>query len=85
MAGDRGDSEEGRAAAGGGDKKALEIIVHEGDITRALKTLKNKLQKDGFFRELKKRKHYEKPSVKRKHKQMEARKRRMKALRSRPR
>lgn len=74
---------EGRAAEEG-SRETLEIIVLEGDVNRALKTLKNRLQKDGFFGELKKRKYYEKPSVKKKNKQIEARKRRIKALRARP-
>ncbi len=68
---------------GEGDKRILEIIVQGGDVERALKVLKNKLQKDGFFKELKKRKHYEKPSVKKKNKQIEARRRKVKAFRTR--
>jgi len=63
----------------------LEIIVQGGDVERALKMLKNRLQKDGFFRELKKRKYYEKPSVKKKNKKIEARRRKIKAIRMRPR
>jgi small subunit ribosomal protein S21 len=50
-------------------------------VEKALRTLKKKLQLDGLFGELKKRRHYEKPSVKKKNKQMEAEKRRRKALR----
>jgi small subunit ribosomal protein S21 len=59
----------------------LEIKVLANDVDRALKTLKNKLQKEGLFREIKNRKYYEKPSVKRKRKQAEARKRKAKASR----
>jgi len=70
---------------GEGDKGILEIIVQGGDVERALKMLKNRLQKDGFFRELKKRKYYEKPSVKKKNKKIEARRRKIKAIRMRPR
>lgn len=58
----------------------LEVKVH-GNIEGALKTLKNRLQKDGLFKDLKVRRHYEKPSVKRKRKQIEARKKRIKAQR----
>jgi small subunit ribosomal protein S21 len=61
----------------------LEVKVYEKDIERALKTLKNRLQKEGLFREIKKRSFYEKPSVKKRRKQAEARKRKRKALRSR--
>lgn len=60
----------------------MQIQVINNDIEKALRLMKRKLQSDGFFKELKKRKHYEKPSVKRKHKQLEAEKRRRKALRT---
>jgi len=61
----------------------LEIKVNGNDIERALKILKRELQKDGLFREIKKRSFYEKPSEKEKRKQREARKKRSKALRFR--
>jgi small subunit ribosomal protein S21 len=59
----------------------LTIKVLDNDIERALKTLKNKLQKEGLFKEIKNRAYYMKPSVKRKRKQAEARKKRAKAAR----
>ena len=63
----------------------MEVTVSSRDIEKALRTLKKKLQLDGLFAELKKRRHYEKPSVKKKRKQMEAQKRKRKLLRrSRP-
>jgi small subunit ribosomal protein S21 len=46
-----------------------------------MRNLKRKLQQDGLFRELKKRRFHEKPSVKKKRKQQEAQRRRRKALR----
>jgi len=61
----------------------LEIKVSENNLEGALKVLKRKLQKEGLFREIKRRKFYEKPSVKLKRKREEARKKRMKALRFR--
>ena len=61
----------------------MEIRFQGNDIERALKSLKSKLQKEGLFREIKKRSFYEKPSVKRKRKQVEARRKMRKALRSR--
>jgi len=61
----------------------LEIRVHGNDIEGALRALKRQLQKDGLFREIKKRSFYEKPSEKEKRKQRDARKKRMKALRFR--
>ncbi len=58
----------------------MEIRVQSRNIEKALRDLKKKLQMDGLMGELKKRRHYEKPSVKKKHKQMEAEKRRRKLL-----
>jgi small subunit ribosomal protein S21 len=58
----------------------LEIRVQSRDIEKALRTLKKKLQLDGLFGELKKRRHYEKPSIKKKRKQLEAQKRKRKLL-----
>jgi ribosomal protein S21 len=40
----------------------LEIKVNENNVDGALKVLKRKLQKEGLFREIKRRKSYEKPS-----------------------
>jgi small subunit ribosomal protein S21 len=58
----------------------LEIRVQSRDIEKALRTLKKKLQLDGLFGEMKKRRFYEKPSVKKKRKQAEAQKRKRKLL-----
>jgi small subunit ribosomal protein S21 len=63
----------------------VEVRVQSRNIEKALRDLKKKLQMDGLFGELKKRRHYEKPSVKKKNKELEAQKRRRKLLkRSRP-
>jgi small subunit ribosomal protein S21 len=70
------------AAAEGGDRP-LQVNVHGNDVEGAIRNLKRKLQQEGLFRELKKRKHYSKPSVKKKLKQQEAQRRRRKALRFR--
>jgi len=61
----------------------LEVKVFENDVERALKILKNKLSKNGFFKELKLRRAYEKPSVKKKRKALEARRRVAKTARRR--
>ncbi|MBI4682847.1 MAG: 30S ribosomal protein S21 [Nitrospirae bacterium] len=58
----------------------MEIKVRGNNIEKAIRDLKIKLQKEGIFRELKKRRYYEKPSVKEKRKRIEARKKRMKAF-----
>ena len=64
---------------------SVKIEVFDNQIEAALKTLKKQMLKDGVFQEMKRRAHYEKPSVKRKRKWAMARKRRQRALkRSRP-
>ena len=59
----------------------MNIKVNENNVEGALKVLKRKLQKEGLFREIKRRKAYEKPSEKENRKRREAKKQRMKALR----
>ena len=59
----------------------MEITVKENNVEKALKTLNRRLQKEGIFREIKRRKAYEKPSEKEKRKRREAQKKRMKAMR----
>ncbi len=61
----------------------MEVRVFDNDVEKALKILKNKLSKSGFFKELKLRRAYEKPSVKKKRKALEARRRVAKAARRR--
>ncbi len=58
----------------------MRIEVFDNQIEAALKTLKKHMLKDGLFQEMKRREHYEKPSVKRKRKQAQARKKRRRAL-----
>ena len=57
----------------------MRVEVFDNQIEAALKTLKKQMQKDGLFQEMKRRAHYEKPSVKRKRKQAMARKKRRRA------
>jgi len=57
-----------------------EVKVYDDQLEKALKILKRKLAQDGTFKEIKKRRFYEKPSVKKKRKRQEAAKRRAKAL-----
>jgi small subunit ribosomal protein S21 len=61
----------------------LEVRVLDRDIEKAIKILKNKLAKSGFFKEMKERRFYEKPSVKKKRKRAEAKKRSIKSMRRR--
>jgi small subunit ribosomal protein S21 len=58
----------------------VKIVVIDNQIDPALKALKKQMLKDGLFQEMKRRAHYEKPSVKRKRKQALARKKRRRAL-----
>ncbi len=61
--------------------KPLEVAVGEKGIERAIKHLKRKMAAEGILRELKRRRHYMKPSVKRRKKMSEAARRRRKRLR----
>ncbi|HJM83091.1 MAG TPA: 30S ribosomal protein S21 [Nitrospinota bacterium] len=57
----------------------MQVKVINQQVDHALKALKRQLLKDGLWKELKKRKTYEKPSAKKKRKQKEALKKRRKA------
>ena len=41
------------------------MIVRDNNVDQALRALKKKMQREGMFRELKRRRHYEKPSERR--------------------
>jgi small subunit ribosomal protein S21 len=58
--------------------KPLEVAVGDKGIERAIKHLKRKMAAEGILRELKRRRHYMKPSVKRRKKMSEAARRRRK-------
>jgi small subunit ribosomal protein S21 len=62
-------------------KFLAEVKVFDDQVEKALKILKRKLAQNGTFKEIKKRRFYEKPSVKKKRKRQEAAKRRAKASR----
>ena len=51
------------------------VIVKNGNVDRASRTLKKKLQKEGVLKELKQKQHFEKPSAKRARKKAEGIKR----------
>ena len=65
----RDSSSEGR------EIKMAEIKVNNGNIEDALKRFKRQCVRNGVLQEVRKREHYEKPSVKRKKKSEAARKR----------
>ena len=50
----------------------IEVIVRDNNVEKASRVLKKKLQKDGLFRELRLRQHYEKPSLKKQRKLKES-------------
>jgi small subunit ribosomal protein S21 len=59
------------------------VFVRDNDIASALRVLKKKMQRDGTFREMKRRRSYEKPSVRRAREKVEGIRRSRKALRKR--
>jgi small subunit ribosomal protein S21 len=56
------------------------VDVIDNQVDAALKQLKKLMLREGAFQEMKRRAHYDKPSVKRKRKAAAARKRRRRAL-----
>jgi len=50
----------------------IEVTVRDNNVEKALRVLKKKLQKDGLFRELRLRQHFEKPSLKKQRKLKES-------------
>lgn len=50
----------------------VQVSVRDNNVDQALRALKKKLQREGVFREMKLRKHYEKPSEKKKREASEA-------------
>ncbi len=40
----------------------MQVLVRDNNVEQALRVLKKKLQREGVFRELKRKRHYEKPS-----------------------
>ena len=61
----------------------IEIYVRQNNVDQALRALKKKLQTEGVLREMKARKHYEKPSEKRVREKAEAIRRARKLARKR--
>lgn len=47
------------------NERLMQIIVRDNNVDQALRALKKKLQREGVYREMKLRRHYEKPSEKR--------------------
>ena len=64
-------------------RKNLQVLVRDNDVGQALRVLKKKLQREGVFREMKRRRSYEKPSERRAREKSEAVRRTRKTLRKR--
>ena len=60
--------------------KNMKVVVQDNQIEKAIRDLKKKLTKEGFFSEIKERRFYDKPSVQKKKKQAKAAKRRRKRM-----
>lgn len=61
--------------------RPLEVTVDDRGVERALRQLKRKIATEGVSRELKRRRHFEKPSVRKRQKQRDAERRRRRAKR----
>ena len=66
-----------------GKETLLEVSVRDNNVEQALRALKKKLQREGLFREMKQRRHFEKPSLRRKREKQEMMRRHRKNLRKR--
>jgi small subunit ribosomal protein S21 len=61
----------------------VQVLVRDNNVDQALRALKKKMQREGIFREMKLRGHYEKPSEKRAREKAEAVRRARKLARKR--
>ena len=61
----------------------MQVFVRDNNVDQALRALKKKMQREGVFREMKVRRHYEKPSERRAREKAEAIRRARKLARKR--
>lgn len=61
----------------------VQVTVRDNNVDQALRALKKKLQREGVYREMKLRRHFEKPSEKKKRERAEAVRRARKLARKR--
>ena len=59
----------------------VQVLVRDNNVDQALRALKKKMQREGIFREMKLRGHYEKPSEKKAREKAEAVRRARKLIR----
>jgi len=55
-----------------GVQDPVEVQVRDNNVDQALRALKKKMQREGLYREMRMRRHYEKPSEKRAREKAEA-------------
>jgi small subunit ribosomal protein S21 len=65
------------------EERRVQVLVRDNNVDQALKALKKKMQREGIFREMKLRGHYEKPSEKKARERAEAIRRARKLARKR--
>jgi small subunit ribosomal protein S21 len=70
-----------RASARSVEFRPIEVVVQDGNVNRALSMLKRKMAAEGIYKELRKRRFFEKPSEEKKRREREAERRRKKAVR----
>ncbi len=61
----------------------MQVLVRDNDVEKALRILKRKMQREGVFREMKRRRSYEKPSERKTREKSEALRRQRKLARKR--
>ena len=61
----------------------MQVVVRDNNVDQALKVQKKKMQREGIFREMKLRSHYEKPAEKKAREKAEAVRRARKLVRKR--
>ncbi len=61
----------------------MEVIVRDNNVEQASRVLKKRMQREGIYREMKLRRHFEKPSERRAREKSEATRRQRKLMRKR--
>ena len=54
------------------EERRVQVFVRDNNVDQALRVLKKKMQREGVFREMKLRRHYEKPSERKAREKAEA-------------
>jgi small subunit ribosomal protein S21 len=54
------------------EERRVQVLARDNNVDQALRVLKKKMQREGVFREMKLRRHYEKPSERRVREKAEA-------------